>query len=83
MQARPQSQYLPIWNRLKLHGTATIVAMPALHRRIIKAVQKRRDRDLGFKLQLAEDGMKHEISWLIKGNTITFSLHKRISIYGI
>lgn len=83
MSVFTESQYLPIWNRLKQTGQATIVADPRLHRRLIKAVQARRDRDLAFRHQVAEDGKKHRITWEIRGNTIHFTLTYRLSIYGL
>ena len=77
------SKYWPIWNRLKATGTATIVADKAVHRRLIKAVQARRDRDLQYKYQLAQKGLKHKIQWTIVGNTITFTLTERVTIYAL
>ena len=77
------SRYTPIWNRLKETGHATVVAEVRLHRRIIKAVQARRDKDLAFRHNLAEVGKKHRITWNITGTTIHFTLTFRTSIYGI
>ena len=47
-------QYEPIWNEIKLQGLCNISAHSAFHKRIIKAVVKEKDLDLGFKLELAE-----------------------------
>jgi hypothetical protein len=77
------SRYTPIWITLKQKGTATIVAERKFHRRLIKAVQARRDKDILFKYQLEEAGKKHRITWKITGNTIVFTLTLRVSINGI
>ncbi len=74
MQQFPVSKYQPIWNQLKAEGICRIVASPLLHRRIKKAVIKRKDEDLGFKLTLAETGKYAKLNVTIEGNTVIFSL---------
>lgn len=77
-------QYQPIWEQIKKHGTATVVASKARHRRIIQAVRKEKWRDAAFRL-LASEQNKHihlfEIVDTEKG-IITFVLKEveRISI---
>ena len=55
------SRYLPIWLQLKEKKSVAITAPPQFHTRIIKAVKKRRDKDVAFLYQLAESGHKHFI----------------------
>jgi hypothetical protein len=71
------SRYQPIWDALKAQGQCRIVAPLPLHRRIIKAVIKRKDEDLGYKLELSEKYKKAKLAYKIEGNTITFTLHTR------
>lgn len=47
-------QYTPIWNQIKTEFHCEISAHKAYHRRIIKAVVKEKDLDLGFKFELSE-----------------------------
>jgi hypothetical protein len=47
-------QYEPVWIEVKLQGFCKISAHRAYHKRIIKAVVKEKDLDLGFKLELSE-----------------------------
>lgn len=65
-------QYQSIWNKLKQNKSASIAAPSVLHRRIIKAVQKEKNMDLGYKLQLEP---RHAILFNSKNNSIiTFYL---------
>jgi hypothetical protein len=74
------SKYLPIWKSLKETGTCRLTAPPIFHKRIVKAVQKRRDKDLGFLYILKEQNLKHRITYDIHGTVITFHLHKYPSL---
>lgn len=47
-------QYEPIWNQIKTESYCEISAHRAYHRRIIKAVVKEKDLDLGYKLECSE-----------------------------
>ena len=47
-------QYEPIWQEIKLNGYCDISTHRAYHRRIIKAVVKEKDKDLGYKLECTE-----------------------------
>lgn len=47
-------QYEPIWLQIKLDSHCEISAHRAFHRRIIKAVVKEKDMDLGYKLECTE-----------------------------
>ncbi len=68
------SKYQPIWNALKVQGEVSIVAFPILHKRIRKAVIKRKDEDLGFKLELSEASKYAVLHIESQGNTLTFKL---------
>ena len=51
MEADPEHrQYNPIWARLKQYKRVQIAAPRPLHKRIIKAVQKEKYMDIGYKL---------------------------------
>lgn len=47
------SQYDPIWSKLKQNGTVSITAHRAFHPRILKAVKKRKWLDLGYKYEIS------------------------------
>lgn len=68
------SRYQPIWDEIKKSGTATIVAPQILHKRIIKAVIKRKDVDLAYKFLCDEQHRKAKLAYKTEGNLITFSL---------
>jgi hypothetical protein len=68
------SKYYPIWKRLKDDKHVQIVAPRVLHRRIIKAVIKRKDEDLGFKLTESLNYQKWYLHYVVEGNTISFYL---------
>lgn len=68
------SRYQPIWDKLKAELSATIVAPPHLHKRIIKAVIRRKDIDLAYKFICSNSHKRAKLIYEIKGNAITFSL---------
>lgn len=68
------SRYQPIWDTIKQTGVATIVAQPHLHKRIIKAVIRRKDIDLTYKFICAESHKKAKLTYEIEGNTVKFTL---------
>jgi hypothetical protein len=47
-------QYEPIWIQIKSEGYCDISTHRAYHRRVIKAVTKEKDKDLGYKLECTE-----------------------------
>ena len=77
------SRYLPIWIELKQHGICRITAPPHFHKRLIKAVKKRRDKDLAFLYNLQEDNKKHTIKYSIDGSVIIFTLKIELSLHGL
>jgi hypothetical protein len=78
-----KSKYAPIWEQLKATGVCRITAPIEHHKVIIHMLQKRRDRDIAFKYQLAENGMKHQIPYEIQGTIVTFRLKKIVTINGL
>lgn len=74
------SRYLPIWLQLKTKKECKVTAPPHFHMRIIKAVKKRRDKDVAFLYQLAESGHKHFIKFKIEGSVIHFTLRIELSL---
>lgn len=70
-------QYQAIWERIKKHGKATLIAPVDSHRRIIKAVQKEKYMDIGFKLLQSEKGVKMRLVTGSNPNSgiITFSVY--------
>lgn len=69
-------QYQPIWEQIKVHKTAVIVAPSFLHARIIQAVMKERSLDLPFRKLLQKHHIKMELIKKVdeKKDTITFKL---------
>lgn len=66
--------YQPIWENLKVNKTVTIQANPSAHARIIKAVTKEKDKDLGFKVLVSESFQRSVLKAKINGNQVTFIL---------
>jgi len=81
-------QYEPIWNRLKSLPKdeaktkgVSITAPAQLHRRIIKAVIKEKDIDLGYKLLLKEnEDRTAKLVILRRGGFVTFKLEFSIGL---
>lgn len=68
------SRYTPLWESLKTDGKLSLLVLPQLKNRIIKAIRKKRDTDLGFRYSLAEKEMRAQILWSYKGNTLNAEL---------
>jgi len=68
------SDYDPIWVALKKDNICRVSAPRPLHPRIKKAVYKRKDLDLGYKLQLKEKGKVARLSIKSKQSVIEFKL---------
>lgn len=49
-------KYETLWKQLKANNKAAVVAVPAYHKRIIKAVIKEKNVDTGFKLLNSHEG---------------------------
>ena len=54
-------KYQPIWEHLKLHMTADIVAPIAHHGRIVQAVRKEKCKDITFTLECSLKGIKYQM----------------------
>lgn len=54
-------QYQPIWNQLKKHKIAKIMAHVSKHRTIIQAVRKEKCMDMAFKLLASEAEKKYKL----------------------
>ena len=67
-------KYSPIWNQLKQKGTAKITAAKPFHKRIIHAVIKEKDLDLGYKLECSERNSRKKLGYRIQETVITFIL---------
>lgn len=70
------SKYEPIWHELKEKGECRITAPAALHRRIVKAVIKRKDLDHAYKLACRHLGFKAVLEISREHSVITFVLKK-------
>ena len=79
----PESKYAPIWKKLKLTKVCRVTSPQKYHKTIIKQVKNKRDDDTGFRFELAERNLKHEIKVTIGGTVITFKLKYRSTIYGL
>jgi len=49
-------KYQPIWEHLKEHKSISLAADSSLHDRIIMAVYKEKNKDVGWKLLVSESG---------------------------
>ena len=47
-------QYETVWNEIKINKTLRLSSPRPFHKRIIKAVVKEKDMDLGYKLECSE-----------------------------
>lgn len=76
MYSYPVSRYLPIWNKLKTENKVSVALPQPLHRRLIKAVIKRKDEDLAFKFLLSEEcaGRRAKLQYSIQENVVHFRL---------
>lgn len=70
----PKSKYSPIWESLKKDKSCRITAPTPLHARIIKAVIKRKDLDLAYKLELGEANSRARLGYARNGSIIRFWL---------
>lgn len=72
--------YWPIWKQLKDNGHCKIAVHPTLHARVIKAVIKEKDMDVGYKLTHNEDCFIMKLSYKREGAMIRFFLRKVINL---
>ena len=69
------SRYAIIWHKLKQDKTVRLSAPAEAHRRLRKAIIKRKDIDLGFKLEMSEKNLRPYLSFKSESNILTVSLH--------
>ena len=77
------SRYQVIWETIKTTGKCELVADVTNHARLIKAVIKRKDEDLGYKLQLSELGKRAKLVVKTDENNeckLIFTLNKSIGL---
>lgn len=68
------SRYQPVWEVLKTKGEAILIADPALHPRLKKALYKRKTKDLTYKFILFESHKKAKLSAKSEGNKLILTL---------
>ena len=73
-QRKTMRKYQGIWERIKKNKTCSVSAPRAVHRRIIKAVVKEKDKDLVFKLECSERHTRAILFSSRNGLVITFTL---------
>ena len=76
-------KYQPIWEAIKKNNTASIVASTNLHPRIIKAVRKEKNLDVGHKLLLSDKGLKSILiitTHPINKEMLSFSLNTQMKL---
>lgn len=66
--------YEPIWTRLKDTGKCTVMAPAPLHPRIVKAVIKEKYSDFAWKLSIADQFKKGELSYSSSDMSLHFIL---------
>lgn len=71
---RAPRQYEPIWIALKKDKYCRVSAHRGVHRRIIKAVKKEKNLDLGYKYQMHEQSLRAELEMKTSNNMIEFKL---------
>lgn len=67
-------KYQAIWEAIKENGKASLIAEASLHERIVHAVRKEKNIDLGWKLLSAELGKKYYLYDKSEGATLYFTL---------
>jgi len=69
-------KYQPIWEAIKFNPQIPVdlAACSTAHIRIIRAVKKEKNIDLGWKQLCLEEGVRYKLDYKIEGKLITFSL---------
>lgn len=68
------SKYLLIWNEVKSTGSCTVAMHPRLHSRLVRQLSVVKDRDVGYKIWIAEQRKKARIEYEIEGSRVVFRL---------
>ena len=69
-------KYQPIWEQLKLTGTASLAAPLTAHRRIVLAVRKEKTKDIGWKYQNLEAKKRWKLIDSSTDSLLTFTLEE-------
>ena len=69
-------KYTAIWNALKKNHSCAITAHVSLHPRIIKAISCEKNKDVGYKLLLAERNRKVILGNVVDGSRIRFFIRE-------
>lgn len=72
--------YEPIWELLKKNKKVSISAPRALHKKLVKAVIKEKDIDVGYKIELDDNEQRARITHQCVGNVIHFQLHLTVGL---
>lgn len=78
---KPTSRYAPIWSQLKLKKEIKIVAPREAHLRLKRAVIKRKNIDIGYKILCGEKGQEPKLYFRSEGNMliITLDMYSKLS----
>jgi len=66
--------YEPAWLELKKKGKVRLAVPRALHARVLKAVIKEKDMDVGYKLEMLESKIKMRITHKRENSVLTLTL---------
>lgn len=81
--AQPRSRYAVVWDTLKATKKCSIKAEVRFHARIKKAVAKRKDEDLIFKLECADNKIKFKIKCITDKEDVTILMFSLVRVYGV
>lgn len=77
------SRYQATWEHIKARGFVRLRAEPKYHKRIVKALRKRKDLDLAFKYECEEVGKRYRLCCTVlqaDSSIIEFTLQRTIGI---
>lgn len=79
------SIYNPLWEQLKNNPDVPLIiaAHPAHHRRIYKAIIKRKDEDTVFKWILDEKGLRSKLSRTSEAGALKITLSFSLTVEGL
>lgn len=66
--------YSPIWQALKRDRTVSVAMHPKLHTNLVRQMSVEKDRDIGYKITLGNDGKKAIMTKVIDQSMVTFTL---------
>lgn len=73
-------KYEELWLQIKKTNSASLLADPSMHYRIVKALTKEKRRDLSFNLSVTELGKTSWLSNDSQGERLTFTLNISINV---